>query len=91
MPRAIIDPDEVKSFSSFLNAMVEELGHESAEVRAAYAHLHEYWRDQKYERFNRRLFETLTHLERFIRHGELYAEQLRGKAAQAQRYLDNQY
>lgn len=89
MARAIVDPDELRRFSGQLKQTSEQLRSAKANIMSEFDNLHETWRDEKFERFDRLFIECLTLLDRYTKEAELYSDFLRKKAEYAQRYLDN--
>jgi len=88
MPQAIVDPDELRRFASFLDSIAESIRNKRTVVGSSFGSLKEVWRDQKYAQFERVFSETTTQLDRFLRDAANYAQYLRKKAAIVDRYLE---
>ena len=91
MARAIVDPEEVRRFASFLASMAATLRNKEVTITADFASLHDVWRDEKYQAFDAVLTQSLKQLEQFLRMSENYVHYLHSKAELAQRILDRRY
>lgn len=91
MSKAIVNPDELRRFATFLNIMTEYVMSRKSSLNNSFANLNEVWRDQKYAQFQRLFTETMASIDQFCRHAEVYAQYLRRKAELADRYLERRY
>ena len=89
MAKAIVDPEELRRFAAYLEQSSGEVRGQKTAMLAAFARLHETWRDDKYARFDSSFSEAMKMLEAYLRQSEQYANFCKQKAARAQRYLDN--
>ncbi|MDQ3812930.1 MAG: hypothetical protein M3347_03155 [Armatimonadota bacterium] len=88
MPRAIVDPEELRRFAAYLEQTTADLRGQKTNTIAGFARLHDTWRDEKYSRFEQVFTESMQLLELYLRQSEQYANFCKQKAARAQRYLD---
>lgn len=91
MPKAIVDPRELRSFAAVLTSTVGELRGRKSQVTHSFGDLHSHWRDKKYSEFDRLFTETMGRLEVFLNRSEEYTRYLRKKAEKAEQYLDGRY
>ena len=91
MPKAIVNPDEVRRFAAFLETTAATLRHRKSAVSSGSTSLRAVWRDQKYAQFERVLSESMSGLDRFLKYAEDYAQYLRKKAEKVDRYLKQRY
>jgi hypothetical protein len=88
VPRAIVDPKEVRRFAALLTQTVGHLRNSKSSVSRDFNELHSVWKDKKYVEFERVFLDTMGHLELFLKSSEMYAQYLNKKAGLAERYLD---
>jgi uncharacterized protein YukE len=88
MSKAVVDPDQMRKFSSQLDQSSKNLRDQKAAVIAGFSKLQETWRDDKYARFDQLFSESMRALERYIQESERYSTFLKQKAQRAQRYMD---
>jgi len=91
MPQAIVDPDEVRRFASFLESMAESLKTKKHGVSSRFNELKDVWRDEKYGQFQRVFTETSAKLDQFLQHAEIYGHYLKVKAQKVDKYLEQRY
>jgi hypothetical protein len=91
MPKAIVDPRELRSFAAALAQTVGNLRGSKAQLTHGFSDLHSHWQDKKYSEFDRLFTETMGRLEIFLNKTELYAFYLNKKAGKAEQYLDGRY
>lgn len=91
MPKAIVDPRELRSFAAVLAETVGQLRGSKSQISHTFNDLHGHWRDKKYSEFDRLFTDTMGRLEVFLNSSELYARYLRKKAEKAEQYLDGRY
>ena len=88
MPRAIVDPREVRNFAALLHETVGHLRNSKYSVSRDFNELHSVWKDSKYSQFEKVFLDTMRHLELFLKSSEMYAQYLNKKAGLAERYLE---
>jgi hypothetical protein len=88
MPRAIVDPREVRRFAALLLETAGHLQNSKSVVTGDFTELQAVWKDKKYAQFDRVFSETMGHLEVFLKNSERYAQYLNKKAGLAERYFD---
>lgn len=88
MPRAIVDPREVRRFAALLHEIVGHLGNSKSSVSRDFIELHSVWKDAKYQQFEKVFLDTMRNLELFLKSSETYAQYLNKKAGLAERYLE---
>jgi hypothetical protein len=91
MPKAIVDPRELRGFAAALAQTVENLRGTKSQITHGFRDLHSHWQDKKYSEFDRLFTETMGRLEDFLNKAELYALYLNKKAGKAEQYLDGRY
>lgn len=88
MPRAIVDPREVRRFAALLLQTVEHLQNSKSVVASDFSELQTVWKDKKYAQFERIFADTMGRLQVFLESSEKYALYLNKKAGLAERYFD---
>lgn len=88
MPRAIVDPKELRRFSALLMETVGHLRNSKSVVTHDFNDLKAVWKDKKYGQFERVFADTMGRMEVFLRSTEMYAQYLSKKAGLAERYFD---
>lgn len=88
MPRAIIDPREVRRFAALLLETVGHLRNSKSAIEGDFSALQAVWKDKKYAQFERVFADTMGRLEVFLRSSEMYSQYLNKKAGLAERYFD---
>ncbi|MEM4282824.1 MAG: hypothetical protein QXN89_04100 [Candidatus Woesearchaeota archaeon] len=91
MPKAVASPDEIRKFAHILLQHVNRLRDMRADISARFNDLHEYWKDQKYERFQDIFRHTMNHLDIFLQQAEAYVQYLHRKAERLEEYLRHRY
>jgi hypothetical protein len=91
MPKAIVDPRDLRTFAAVLGETVGHLRGSKREVSHGFSDLRAHWQDKKYSEFERLFTDTMGRLEVFLNTAELYAQYLRKKAEKAERYLEGGY
>ncbi|MCU1263949.1 MAG: WXG-repeat protein [Acidobacteria bacterium] len=91
MPKAIVDPRELRNFAAVLEETIGHLRGSKSQVSHSFNDLHAHWQDKKYSEFDRLFTETMGRLEVFLNSSELYSNYLRKKAEKAERYLGGGY
>jgi hypothetical protein len=88
MPRAEVDPEQLRRFASYLEQTTAAIRDQKGSTLIGFARLNETWKDEKFVRFERTFTESMQQLELYLRRAEQYSEFLKKKAARAQKYLD---
>ena len=88
MPRAIVDPRELRRFAALLLETSGHLKNSKSAVTNLFDDLHSVWKDKKYAQFERVFAETIGRMDLFLKSAEMYAHYLNKKAALAERYFD---
>jgi uncharacterized protein YukE len=88
MPRAIVDPRELRRFAALLLETSGHLKNSKSAVTNSFGDLHSVWKDKKYAQFERVFADTMSRMELFLKAAEMYANYLNKKAALAERYFD---
>jgi hypothetical protein len=88
MPRAIVDPRELRRFAALLVETSGQLKSSKSTVTNSFADLHSVWKDKKYAQFERVFADTMSRMELFLKSAEMYAQYLNKKAGLAERYFD---
>ena len=87
MPQVIASPEEMRSFASTLERVLQDLRQAKSSTSQQYEDLRESWRDQQYKQFARSFEDLDRDLDSFLRDAAAYAHYLRLKAARADDYL----
>lgn len=88
MPRAIVDPREVRRFAALLLQSAGHLQNSKSAVASDFSELHAVWTDKKYAEFEKVFADTMGRLQVFLESSEKYAQYLNKKAGLAERYFD---
>lgn len=86
MPRAIVDPDELRRFAIFLEGMALSVRIRKASLNSSFSDLKAVWRDDKYRQFERLYAEVMPQLEFFCKNAERFAQYLKEKEKPLRRY-----
>jgi hypothetical protein len=87
MPRAIVDPADLRRFALSLKHFNTELGHQLAVLQGQFGALGDTWRDQEHEKFGREFAETMQVLARFMESSTQHVPFLLRKAERIEEYL----
>ena len=88
MPRAIVDPADVRRFAQGLKHFNTELAHQLAVIQGQFGALGDTWRDQEHEKFAREFSETVQVLNRFMEAANTHVPFLLRKAERIEEYLN---
>lgn len=88
MPRAIVDPRELRRFAALLSETEGHLRNSKYVVSKDFSELQTVWKDKKYGQFSKLFEETMDHLDRFLKAADSYSQYLNHKARLAERYFD---
>lgn len=91
MPRAVVDPNELRRFAIFINGVAISLRRRKSLLNSSLNNLKEVWRDEKYRQFERIYSEMMPQLEQFCKNAEEYAQYLQEKEKPLRRYLEQRY
>ena len=87
MPRAIVDPADLRRFAHSLKHFTGELQHHLGVLQGQFAGLGDTWRDQEHEKFAREFTETVQVLNRFMESANAHVPFLLRKAERIEEYL----
>ena len=87
MPQVIVNPDELRRFSNYLDELSDSIREKKFQTSASFERLRQTWKDAKYNQFEKEYTVTCQDLEQFLKMTKAYAEFLRRKAAKADRFL----
>jgi WXG100 family type VII secretion target len=87
MPKAIVDPAELRRFAQHLKHFHGELQQQIFALRGQFAGLSDTWRDQEHDKFAQRFTETVQTLARFIEAAQQHIPFLLRKAERIDEYL----
>ena len=87
MPRAIVDPADLRRFANSLKHFNAELGHQLSVLQGQFGALGDTWRDQEHEKFGREFAETMQVLARFMESSNQHVPFLLRKAERIEEYL----
>jgi hypothetical protein len=88
MPRAIVDPADLRRFAQGLKHFNTELAHQLAVLQGQFGALGDTWRDQEHEKFAREFTETVQVLNRFMEAANTHVPFLVRKAERIEEYLN---
>ena len=87
MPKAIVDPAELRRFAHSLKHFSQELSHQAAVLQGQFANLGDTWRDQEHDKFAEQFAETLLVVKRFMETAQQHVPFLLRKADRIEEYL----
>jgi uncharacterized protein YukE len=85
--QVIVDPSELRRFSSFLAELIVDLRTAEQSCSRKLSELKTVWRDDKFKEFEPKYESTVNELDRFARACERYAAYLDAKASRVEKYL----
>jgi uncharacterized protein YukE len=88
MPRAIVDPEELRRFASELKRFNAELQTQSTGIQRGFSKLSETWRDEEHAKFAEEFQIMLRALAKFITASDKQVPLLLRKAESIRGYLD---
>lgn len=91
MPRAIVDPDELRRFKVFLGSMSVSIRHRKSSLNSSFNNLKDHWRDEKYRQFDKLFSETMGQLDQFCKSADLFVHHLNEKEKPIRRYQEHRY
>ena len=87
MPKAIVDPADLRRFAQTLKHFNNELEAGMAAVQGQFAGLADTWRDQEHEKFAREFSDTMLVIHRFVEAAKQQIPFLLRKAERIEEYL----
>jgi len=88
MPKAIVDPADLRRFAQTLKHFNNELQAGMAALQGQFAGLSDTWRDQEHEKFADEFEQTLQVLQRFAETAQQHIPFLIRKAERVEEYLE---
>lgn len=87
MPRAVVDPAELRRFAHHLKHFQGELRAQVAALQGQFAGLGDTWRDQEHVKFVQEFEQTLAVMQRYVEAANLHIPFLMRKAQRVEEYL----
>ena len=87
MPKAIVDPADLRRFAQTLKHFNNELQAGMAGLQGQFAGLADTWRDQEHEKFAREFSDTMLVIRRFVESASHQIPFLLRKAERIEEYL----
>ena len=87
MPRAVVDPGELRRFAHHLKHFQGELRAQVAALQGQFAGLGDTWRDQEHEKFAQEFIQTMQTIARFLEAADQHIPFLLRKAERIEEYL----
>jgi uncharacterized protein YukE len=87
MPKAIVDPADLRRFAHNLKHFNNELQQQMASLQGQFASLGDTWRDQEHEKFAQEFAETMLVVRRFVDAASHHIPFLLRKAERIEEYL----
>lgn len=87
MPRAIVDPDELRRFAHHLKQFSNNLHNRMTVMHGQLVALGTTWRDKEHEKFEQEFTQTLVVVKRFLEAANLHVPFLLRKAQRVDDYL----
>ncbi len=87
MPRAFVDPADLRRFAGSLKHFSTELHHQITVLQGQFGALGDTWRDQEHEKFAREFTDTVQVLTRFLEATDQHIPFLLRKAERIEEYL----
>jgi hypothetical protein len=87
MPRAIVDPADLRRFAGHLKHFTAELQQQMHTLQGLFAGLGDTWRDQEHEKFAQEFAETMQVCARFVNTANQQVPYLMRKAERIEEYL----
>ena len=88
MPKAIVDPEELRRFAFDLQRFNSDLQGQVSSINRQFARLGETWRDQEHAKFADEFKSMVTALAKFVDASERHVPLLLRKAERIRDYLD---
>jgi uncharacterized protein YukE len=87
MPRAIVDPADLRRFAHSLKHFNNELHHQMAVLQGQFVALGDTWRDQEHEKFAQDFTQTMQVIAHFVEATNQHIPFLVRKAEKIEEYL----
>jgi uncharacterized protein YukE len=87
MPKAVVDPAELRRFAHQLKHFNNELLHQMASLQGQFVSLGDTWRDQEHEKFAQEFTQTMQVVARFVETANQQVPFLLRKAERIEEYL----
>ena len=87
MPKAVVDPAELRQFASNLKTFNERMRDQTVRLNGQFQHLGETWRDQEHKKFAEVFQQTMHTLTQFMKVSQDHIPFLTRKAEAAEEYL----
>ncbi|NCC52547.1 MAG: WXG100 family type VII secretion target [Spartobacteria bacterium] len=88
MPKAIMDPEEVRRFATELRRFNSDLQSRVTSLQARFAALGDTWQDQEHDKFADEFKQTVQVLRKFLAVSNDYGPYLLRKAQRIEEYLE---
>ena len=87
MPKAIVDPEEMRRFAHSLKRFSNEMHNQVLSLQGQFAGLADTWRDQEHEKFAQEFSQTMLVINRFLEAADQHIPFLMRKAERIEEYL----
>jgi uncharacterized protein YukE len=87
VPKAIVDPEELRRFAQQLKRFTGELQHQLTALQGQFAGLGDTWRDQEHEKFAQEFTRTILVMNHFVETANQHIPFLMRKAERIDEYL----
>ena len=88
MASAIVNPDELREFSSYLAKVAGQLSELKAKTGMRMSHLNQTWKDQENAKFTERFVQDIKQVEKLIETANEYSKFLSKKAQSLDAYFN---
>ena len=88
MPKAIMDPEEVRQFANELRRFTADLQNSMTSLHARFKSLGDTWKDQEHEKFSQEFVQAMKVLRKFIEVSNRHTPYLLRKVQHVEEYLD---
>ncbi len=88
MSQAIIDPEQLSAYSSFLRGALEHLTEAFSTLDNDFTDLGNTWKDEKFQNFSKVFAESKGQVNAFCKVGENFLEHLQRKEQAIREYLE---
>jgi len=88
MPKAIMDPIEVRRFAAELKRFNDDLHSQMVSLHSRFSALGDSWEDQEHEKFAEDFMETIRTMNKFVQSSNRHVPYLLRKAQKIEEYLN---
>ncbi len=88
MPKAIMDPIEVRRFAAELKRFNDDLHSQMVSLHSHFSALGDSWEDQEHEKFAEDFMETIRTMNKFVQSSNRHVPYLLRKAQKIEEYLN---